>query len=184
MAKKYIDAELLKAMMQPEYDRDKALFKKTGEKYVDGIMYGLDLVEQFIDSLQQEQSSEDLEKETKRYLREECSSDDEPAISEIARHFYELGKQAMKEQMGEQARKELAKTDITLADLVAFDEGCKIGRRLERQDMLKDAWEREVKIDSGGYPYIDITAELYDYEHDVPLAKRGELVKIVIVKED
>lgn len=43
--------------------------------------------------------------------------------------------------------------------------------------------ERTVKIDSGGYPYIDITAELYDYEHDVPLAKEGELVKIVIVKE-
>ena len=53
-----------------------------------------------------------------------------------------------------------------------------------REQMLKDAWERKVKIDSGGYPYIDITAELYDYEHNAPLAKEGELVKIIIVKEE
>ena len=58
------------------------------------------------------------------------------------------------------------------------------GAEWQKEQMMKDAWEREVKIDSGGYPYIDITAELYDYEHDVPLAKRGELVKIIIVKED
>jgi len=56
MAKKYIDATLLKEMIQPEYNRNKALFKKTGERYTEGIVYGLDMAEQFIDSLQQEQS--------------------------------------------------------------------------------------------------------------------------------
>lgn len=45
-----------------------------------------------IDSLQQEQPEVNLEKEIQRYLCEECSSDDEPTIAEIARHFYELGK--------------------------------------------------------------------------------------------
>lgn len=54
----------------------------------------------------------------------------------------------------------------------------------QKEQMLKDAVERTVKIDSGGYPYIDITAELYDYDHDVPLAKEGELVKIIIVPQE
>lgn len=40
----------------------------------------------------------DLEKEIQRYLCEECSSDDEPTIAEIARHFYELGLNARKEE--------------------------------------------------------------------------------------
>lgn len=40
----------------------------------------------------------DLEKEIQRYLCEECSSDDEPTIAEIARHFYELGLNARKKE--------------------------------------------------------------------------------------
>lgn len=43
-------------------------------------------------------SNVDLEKEIQRYLCEECSSDDEPTITEIARHFYELGKLNAKEE--------------------------------------------------------------------------------------
>ena len=52
----------------------------------------------------------------------------------------------------------------------------------ERQ-MIKDAIEVEVKIDAGGYPYIPII-ELYDYDKDVPLAKDGDKVKVILVKED
>lgn len=44
-----------------------------------------------------------------------------------------------------------------------------------------DAIEREVKEDAGGYPYIDAT-ELYDYENDKPLAKAGDKVKVVFIK--
>ena len=40
----------------------------------------------------------DLEKEIQRYLCEECSSDDEPTITEIATHFYELGFNARKKE--------------------------------------------------------------------------------------
>ena len=47
--------------------------------------------------------------------------------------------------------------------------------------MMEDAIEREVKIDSGGYPYIDAT-ELYDYEKDIPLANAGDKVKLIIMK--
>lgn len=39
-------------------------------------------------------SNVDLEKEIQRYLCEECSSDDEPTIKEIAHHFYKLGLKA------------------------------------------------------------------------------------------
>ena len=45
-----------------------------------------------------------------------------------------------------------------------------------------DAVEREVKEDAGGYPYIDAT-ELYDYENDKPLAKAGDRVKVVFIKD-
>lgn len=49
--------------------------------------------------------------------------------------------------------------------------------------MLKEeAIERTVKVDAGGYPYIDET-ELYDYEKDEPTAKKGDKVKVLILKE-
>ena len=43
--------------------------------------------------------------------------------------------------------------------------------------------EREVKIDAAGYPYID-EIEFYDYDKDMPLAKEGDKVKVIIVKEE
>lgn len=39
----------------------------------------------------------DLEKEIKNYLATKCAGDDEPSVSEIARHFYELGLNTRKE---------------------------------------------------------------------------------------
>ena len=41
--------------------------------------------------------------------------------------------------------------------------------------------EAEVKEDAGGYPYID-EIELYDYDNDKPLAKKGDKVRIQITK--
>lgn len=43
-----------------------------------------------------EQPVDGLEEEIARYLREECSSDDEPSISDIARHFAEWGAEHLK----------------------------------------------------------------------------------------
>lgn len=40
----------------------------------------------------------------------------------------------------------------------------------------------EVKEDVGGYPYVP-AIELYDYDNDKPLAKRGDKVKIIIIKQ-
>ena len=51
-----------------------------------------------------------------------------------------------------------------------------------RQEMMNSAIEREVKVDAGGYPYIEAT-ELYDYDNDKPLAKAGDKVNVVFIKE-
>ena len=85
---KYIDAEKLKAEIEIRLE-------KYDPNYTSA---GLELQEllAFINYLQQEQSDVDLEKEIQRYLCEEYSSDDEPSIAEIARHFYELGLKARK----------------------------------------------------------------------------------------
>lgn len=55
-----------------------------------GYLFALTDMESFLDSLQEETPT-DLEQEITRYLYKECSSDDEPSVSEIARHFYGLG---------------------------------------------------------------------------------------------
>ena len=44
----------------------------------------------FLDTLP-EQPVEGLEEEIARYLREECARDDEPSVSDVARHFAEWG---------------------------------------------------------------------------------------------
>ncbi len=60
----------------------------------------------------------------------------------------------------------------------------KAGMKEMREQMMKEAIERTVKIDAGGYPYIDCDGiELYDYDKDVPLAKEGKKVKVIVIKE-
>lgn len=48
--------------------------------------------------VRQDQPDVDLEKEIKNYLATKCADDDEPSVSEIARHFYELGLNTRKEE--------------------------------------------------------------------------------------
>ena len=57
------------------------------------------------------------------------------------------------------------------------------GAKWQKQQMMKEAVEATVKIDAGGYPYIP-SMELYDYTEDKPLAKEGDKVKLIIIKED
>ncbi len=58
----------------------------------------------------------DLEKETTRYLREECSADDEPSISDIARHFYELGRKQVLQEIYEGKAKPVDKITAAWLD--------------------------------------------------------------------
>ena len=82
------------------------------------------------------------------------------------------------------ARKQLANPDYpTYNDeyelLCAFEAGA----NWQKEQIMKDAIEREVKDDAGGYPYIDAT-ELYDYDNDKPLAKAGDKVKVIIMTRE
>ena len=65
----------------------------------------------------------------------------------------------------------------------AKDDGYRLGLATMKQQMLAKAVDAVVKIDAGGYPYVDRTIELYDYDKDIPLAKRGDKVKVLVIKE-
>lgn len=141
-------------------------------------------LEMAIRSLQQEQPSlpSNLDEASKKIVIQlhpcmEYSSvlGDHLTMGELV-ELVKAGANWQQEQMGEQARKELSKTDITLADLVAFDEGLKLGRRLERQDTLKDAVEVDV---------ADLNGDIYNYCIEEGLTDEDK-VKIVNVpiKED
>ena len=59
----------------------------------------------------------------------------------------------------------------------------KAGALRQKEQMMANAVEREVKVDAGGYPYIDAT-ELYDYDKEKPLAKQGDKVKVIILNDN
>ena len=64
-----------------------------------------------------------------------------------------------------------------------FLDAIEYGMRLQKEKMMTKAIDVEVKVDAGGYPYIDKTIELYDYDKDVPLAKKGDRYKVILIKE-
>lgn len=53
-------------------------------------MTGYDKLLSFLSTLESEKPM-NLEEEINRYLREECSNDDEPGVHEIAEHFAQWG---------------------------------------------------------------------------------------------
>lgn len=55
----------------------------------------------------------------------------------------------------------------------------KAGANWQKEQMMSNAIDVGVKVDAGGYPYIP-QIELYDYDKDVPLAKAGEKVKVML----
>ena len=64
-----------------------------------------------------------------------------------------------------------------------LEKGIELGANWQKEQMMANAVDAVVKIDAGGYPYVDRTIELYDYGKDIPLAKRGDKVKIIVIKE-
>lgn len=133
-----------------------------------------------IDSLQEEPASEDLEKEIDSYFAkwlqgasdEGCFNPDSQLVSiydchRIARHFANWQK-----QKDESYTKSMYKVGINT------------GKELMKQQLMTKAVDAVVKVDAGGYPYIDRTIELYDYDKDIPLAKKGDKYKLILIKED
>lgn len=100
----------------------------------------------YIDSMQEEPVSEDLQEAAMAYLKD--------------------------------AIKRATKTGVGTSIVATFEAGA----QWQKEKMMRDSVIREVKVDAGGYPYIDAT-ELYDYDKDVPLAKVGDKVRIVIINE-
>lgn len=118
--------------------------------------------------------SEELKEEVDNaFLDNKCNVSDSvslAAFTRIACHFAEWQK---------------AKDDQFFASktIETQDNAYEKGLQDMREQMMKGAIEREVKIDAGGYPYINCDIELYDYENDKPLAKEGDKVKVLILRK-
>ena len=76
------------------------------------------------------------------------------------------------------------KQDQSLIEL-AEDHAMLAGMNKMKEEMMEKAIEIEVKEDAGGFPIVPLDAiELYDYENDKPLAKAGDKVRVIVIKED
>lgn len=74
--------------------------------------------------------------------------------------------------------------NVMLEPLKCIADAVRYGMKIQKEEMMKEAIERTVKIDAGGYPYIDCDGiELYDYDKDIPLAKEGDKYKVILIKE-
>lgn len=56
------------------------------------------------------------------------------------------------------------------------------GAQWQKEQMMAKAVDVTVHIDAGGYPYIP-QMELWDYEKYEPLAKEGDIVKVLVIKQ-
>ena len=128
----------------------------------------------FIDSLQEEPVSEELDEAIeKSFVYHDSRGDDFRSDKQIEiayRQGFETGAKWQKEK--DQKTIELAEDHAMLT-----------GMNKMKEQMMKDATEVTVHIDAGNYPYIP-QLELYDYDKDVPLAKEGDKYKVVLIKED
>ena len=144
-----------------------------GEKM--GAYTMLKKVEQFIDSLEQpikrtpaeiEAAMQEVEEKSKLFTEahkdDVVSNDTIDNLEEAAKNYEE---------------------DAIFYAARRISDFFKAGAQWQKERMLNNAIEREVKVDAGGYPYIDVT-ELYDYDKDKPLAKKGNKVKLIIIMEE
>lgn len=96
---KYIDADRLSAEIEKRKNICKGIFERDSDTYYQGKAVAYQETLSFINSLQQEQPSEDLEAEMRRFLANVTPSfkDGSYRITRfgfrvVARHFYEFGK--------------------------------------------------------------------------------------------
>ena len=93
---KYIETDKLIAEIERWRDKAKETYKYTESIYTMGRYDALAEFRNHIVSLQEEQPEIDLEKEIIRYQREDMDRD--TTVGDVARHFYELGLNARKEE--------------------------------------------------------------------------------------
>ena len=142
--------------------------------YHEGIFDGLSMLENFLDTLEVKEIGVDL---------------GDPKGDKSAKHIIDTKTLEVKEvEEPSKDLEEAADNYVGHAPEIDEDLSCFIrrnafiaGAQWQKERILNVATEREVKVDVGGYPYIDFT-ELYDFDKDIPLAKEGDKVKLVIVK--
>ena len=134
--------------------------------YADRICTAL---EKYIDSLQEEPVSEELDEAAKNHAVERYRATRDMVLAEKCKWSFKEGAEWQKKQ--DQSTIELAEDHAMLA-----------GMEKMKEEMMAKAVEVTVHIDAGNYPYIP-QIELYDYDKDVPLAKEGDKYKVVLIKE-
>ena len=95
---------------------------------------------------------------------------------------FEDGAKWERERLMKDAREHLPKGCETLADTVGFAEGVKLGRRLERQDLIGDAVECNVIWYDGRL--LDFTQEQLDAALDKIGAGVDAKVSVIIIKKE
>lgn len=103
----------------------------------------------------------------------------------ISKELEEASKEWLRPQLDKSyaAYGETKQMELTHFDGYAMLDAIEFGAKWKEQQMMTKAIVREVKVDAGGYPYID-TTELYDYDKDMPLAKEGDKVKVIILNDE
>lgn len=156
---------------------DMAEWKETQVKELSKTQHVDKTCKEKCNSLTQKPVSEYLEKAANEYIGQQPLEDYKPALYKAfiagAKWQEEKDKQILNEEgvvvLPEEEFERMKRSLIKLAE--------------REQQMMAKAIAREVKVDAGGYPYIP-QMELYDYDKNVPLAKGGDNVKVIVIKED
>ena len=119
-----------------------------------------------IHECKEEPASEDFETAAERYASNTADLD----IVETRYRSFIVGANWQKAK--DQSIIELAEDHAMLA-----------GMEKMKEQMMTKAIDAVVKMDAGGYPYIP-QMELNDYDKDIPLAKKGDKYKVILIKED
>lgn len=208
------DKETIRAEIERLYAVYNVTQHNTGLPYYTGVMDGLNIVAQFIDSLPEETDQTPSPDEAMKLLdekialRKKAGSWENPNSLDEIRGKEPEGEKWLDDEVErfhhdyfDELHSNMHTIDIVQLIAAHFTEwqkrqdrmkchGCfdrddifRKGMMEMRRRMMAEAVECDVKVDAGGYPYI-CGVELYDYDNDIPLAKQGDKVKVVIIKSD
>ena len=185
-----IREKVAKLQKRAEHNFDISLTENERQFWL-GESNVLTLIGKYIDTMQEEPVSEELDKAAIKFSKGWAEWD-------YASACFKAGAEWQKEQFeknrlaacDKQTEKEAEIESDFVMNIIknehrqpTFDDAIKYGMRLHKEQMMSKAIDVEVKVDAGGYPYIP-QIELYDYDKDMPFAKEGDKVKVIVTKED
>ena len=140
--------------VRAEIERVKKNQEGVFTSYTDGKFDLCEYLLDFIDSMQKEPASEELEEAAEMFIDTLMPTEVDTVTPFAAEYVIGL-----------------------------LNKAIEFGANWQKQQLMAKAVDATVHIDAGGYPYIP-QMELYDYDKDIPLAKEGEKVKVIVIKED